>query len=212
MGPAAVKVVEHPAVAYRLAELRDAVTGRDRFRTLLAELSALLAYEALRDLGTTTREVRTPVGTGVGSVVTERILVVPILRAGLGMVAGVQAVIPDTEVAHIGMRRNEQTLEAATYLDGLPPDLSGRRVLVCDPMLATGGTLGQGVQLVAERKAAQIAVLCVLAAAPGLARFAERYPEAAVTCAAIDPELDDRGYIVPGLGDAGDRLFGPPPP
>lgn len=212
MGRAGARVVEHPAVSYRLAELRDADTGRDRFRTLLAELSALLAYEALRDLGTAAREIRTPVGTAVGTVVDERVLVVPILRAGLGMVAGVQAVIPDTEVAHIGMRRNEQTLEAATYLDGLPLDLSGRRVLVCDPMLATGGTLGQGVQLVAERKAGEIAVLCVLAAAPGLARFNQQFPTVAVTCAAIDPELDDRGFIVPGLGDAGDRLFGPPPP
>jgi uracil phosphoribosyltransferase len=207
-----VTVVEHPAVAYRVAELRDLATGRDRFRTLLAEISALLAYEALRDLATATREVRTPVGTAEGAVVDERILVVPILRAGLGMVAGVQAVIPDTEVAHIGMRRDEQTLKAVTYLNGLPPDLAGRRVLVCDPMLATGGTLGQGVDLVVERGATEIAVICVMAAAPGLVRFTERFPAVAVTCAAVDPELDDRGYIVPGLGDAGDRLFGPPPP
>jgi uracil phosphoribosyltransferase len=212
MGPAGANVVGHPAVAYRLAELRDAGTGRDRFRVLLAEISALLAYEALPDLATATRQIRTPVGTAEGAVVDEQLLVVPILRAGLGMVAGVQAVIPGTEVAHVGMRRDERTLEADTYLDGLPRDLGGRRVLVCDPMLATGGTLGQGVGLVAGRGASQIAVLCVLAAAPGLARFNERFPSVAVTCAAIDPELDERGYIVPGLGDAGDRLFGPPPP
>lgn len=212
MGPPGARLVEHPAVAYRLAELRDAGTGRDRFRILLAEISAMLAYEALRDLRTARREVHTPVGTGEGVVVDEQILIVPILRAGLGMVAGVQSVIPDTEVAHLGMRRDEQTLEPVTYLDGLPSDLAGRRVLVCDPMLATGGTLGQGVALVAGRGAVRVAVLCVLAAAPGLAHFNKRFPAVSVTCAAVDPELDDHGYIVPGLGDAGDRLFGPPPP
>jgi len=210
--PALATVVDHPAVAHRVTGLRDAGTGRDRFRTLLEEVSALLAYEALRDLGTATAEVRTPVGVAKGTVVDQQILVVPILRAGLGMVSGIQAVIPGTEVAHLGMRRDEQTLEAVTYLDGLPADLAGRRVLVCDPMLATGGTLSHGVALVSERGAARIDVLCVLAAAPGLASFHGEFPAVRVTCAAIDPELDYHGYIVPGLGDAGDRLFGPPPP
>lgn len=211
MAAESARLVEHPAVAYRVAELRDADTGRDRFRVLLAEVSALLAYEALRDLRTVTRQIRTPVAPAQVAGVDEHVLLVPILRAGLGMVAGIQNVIPDTEVAHLGMRRDEQTLEAITYLDGIPADLSGRRVLVCDPMLATGGTLGQGVALVGERGAAHIDALCVLASAPGLADFHRQFPSVTVTCAAVDPELDYRGYIVPGLGDAGDRLYGPQP-
>jgi uracil phosphoribosyltransferase len=211
MSNARLTVVDHPVVAHRITELRDVATGRDRFRTVLGELSSLLAYEALRDLGTRPSEVRTPVGVAHGTVVSERVLVVPILRAGLGMVGGIQAVIPDTEVAHLGMRRNEETLAAVTYLDGLPADLSGRRVVVCDPMLATGGSLAQGARLVAARGAERIAVLCVLASVPGIERFAGEFPEVSVTCAALDLELDGRGYIVPGLGDAGDRLFGPPP-
>jgi uracil phosphoribosyltransferase len=208
---ATLTVVDHPAVAHRIAELRDVATGRDRFRTLLGELSSVLAYEALRDLGTEPRDVQTPVGVAHATVVSEHVLVVPILRAGLGMVPGIQAIIPETEVAHLGMRRNEETLAAATYLDGLPADLSGRRVVVCDPMLATGGSLAQGVRLVAARGAQRIVALCILASAPGVERFAAEFPDVAVTCAALDPELDGRGYIIPGLGDAGDRLFGPPP-
>jgi uracil phosphoribosyltransferase len=206
-----VTVVDHPAVTHRVAELRDAATVPDRFRTVLAELSALVAYEALRHLPTSPVEVTTPLAVAPGRVVTEHLLIVPILRAGLGMVPGIQSVIPETEVAHLGMRRDEETLAAVTYLDRLPADLTGRRVVVCDPMLATGGSLAQGVRLVAERGATDIVALCILAAAPGTERFSAEFPDVPVTCAALDPALDGRGFIVPGLGDAGDRLFGPPP-
>jgi uracil phosphoribosyltransferase len=208
---ATLTVVDHPAVTHRIAELRDVATGPDRFRTVLSELSSLIAYEALRDLGMSSVEVQTPVGVAHGRVVSEHVLIVPILRAGLGMVPGIQAVIPETEVAHLGMRRNEETLAAATYLDRLPADLSGRRVVVCDPMLATGGSMAEAVRLVAERGATRISALCILASAPGIERVAGEFPDVPVTCAALDPELDERGYIIPGLGDAGDRLFGPPP-
>jgi uracil phosphoribosyltransferase len=133
-----------------------------------------------------------------------------VLRAGLGMVAGVQAVVPGAAVAHLGMRRNEHTLVASTYLDGLPDDLTGRRVIVCDPMVATGGSMIQACQLVAERGAERIDALCVIASKPGAQRLAEAQPDLRLVCAALDDELDARGYIVPGLGDAGDRMFGPP--
>jgi uracil phosphoribosyltransferase len=201
----------HPAAAHRMAELRDVATGRDRFRAVLGELASMVAYEALRDLATEPREVQTPVGVAQERVVSERVLVVPILRAGLGMVEGIQAVIPGTEVAHLGMRRDEETLAADTYLDRLPADLSDRRVVVCDPMLATGGSMVEAVRLVAERGATNIAVLCILASTRGAERFSLEFPRVPVTCAALDIDLDDRGYIIPGLGDAGDRLFGPPP-
>lgn len=203
-------VVDHPIVAHRLTELRDERTEPDRFRRVMAELTTFLAYEALRDLATEARPVRTPVGLGQGRVVSQSVLVVPILRAGLGMVPGVERVAPNCDVAHLGMKRDENTLNAVCYLDGLPADLSGRRVVICDPMLATGGSLAQACELVASRGAADIAALCVVASIPGLEHLSARSPEAAVVCAAIDPLLDQRGYIVPGLGDAGDRLFGPP--
>jgi uracil phosphoribosyltransferase len=205
-----VFVSTHPAVAHRLSELRDETTGRDRFRLLMAEISMFLAYEALADLRTEPTRVRTPVGSALGLTVSEGVLVVPILRAGLGMVPGIERVAPDCEVAHLGMKRNEDTLDAVCYLDGLPAALAGRRVLVCDPMLATGGSLAQACDLIERRGASNITAVCLVASEPGLESFTARMPQVRVVCAAVDGALDHRGYIVPGLGDAGDRLFGPP--
>jgi uracil phosphoribosyltransferase len=206
-----VRIVEHPVLAHRVAQLRDRATGGDTFRQLVSEVSGLLAYEALRDLGTSAVTVDTPVLDGAPARrVSEVVLLVPILRAGLGMVQAIQEVIPLTEVAHVGLRRNEATLQSDVYLDRLPHDLSGRRVVVCDPMLATGGSLGQVCDLVAARGARQVLALCIIASEPGLAAFAARHPDVTVHCAAVDPLLNEIGYIVPGLGDAGDRLFGPP--
>jgi uracil phosphoribosyltransferase len=182
-------VVGHPVLAHRVAQLRDRTTGGDTFRQLVAEVSGLLAYEALRDLGTAEIVVDTPVAVAAAARrVSEVVLLVPILRAGLGMVQAVQEVIPLTEVAHVGLRR----------------------VAVCDPMLATGGSLGQVCDMVAERGADRILALCIIASEPGLAAFEERHPSVPVYCATVDPSLNEIGYIVPGLGDAGDRLFGPP--
>ena len=207
----AVTVIDHPVIAHRLAQLRDRRTGSDFFRQLISEVSGLLAYEALRDLGTDEVIVDTPVADGVPAYrVNEVVLLVPILRAGLGMVQAIQEIVPLTEVAHVGLRRDEATLQSEVYLDRLPRDLAGRRVMVCDPMLATGGSLGQVCELVRGRGAAQIVALCILASEPGLAAFRGDHPGVRVFCAAVDPQLNDAGYIVPGLGDAGDRLFGPP--
>ncbi len=207
----AVTVVDHPVLAHRLAQLRDRQSSGDTFRQLISEVSGFLAYEALRDLGTQEVTVDTPVADAAPARrVDEVVLLVPILRAGLGMIQAIQEIVPLTEVAHVGLRRNETTLRSEVYLNRLPLDLGGRRVIVCDPMLATGGSLGQVCELVRARGAAEIIALCILASEPGLAAFGGDHPGVRVYCAAVDPELNDAGFIVPGLGDAGDRLFGPP--
>jgi uracil phosphoribosyltransferase len=207
----AVTVVDHPVLAHRLAQLRDRHTSSDTFRRLTSEVSGLLAYEALRDLGTDQVTVDTPVADAAPARrVAEVVLLVPILRAGLGMVQAIQEIVPLTEVAHVGLRRDDTTLRSEVYLNRLPRDLGGRRVIVCDPMLATGGSLGQVCGLVRDRGAAGIIALCIVASEPGLATFGADHPGVSVYCAAVDPDLNAAGFIVPGLGDAGDRLFGPP--
>jgi uracil phosphoribosyltransferase len=206
-----VTLLDHPVVEHRVTTLRDKRTDRDTFRQLISEISRFMAYEALRDLGTAPVVVDTPVANGVlGRKVTENVLVVPILRAGLGMVQAIQEVVPLTEVAHVGLRRDERTLHSEVYLNRLPADLTGRRVIVCDPMLATGGSLVQVCDLVVQRGAREVVVLCIIASVPGIDAFRTAHPSIRLVCAAVDPTLNDVGYIVPGLGDAGDRLFGPP--
>jgi uracil phosphoribosyltransferase len=213
---ATVTLVDHPVLVHRVAALRNKRTDRDSFRQLVGEITRFLAYEALRDLGMVDVVIDTPVTDGaVGFRVNENILVVPVLRAGLGMVQPIQEVVPLTEVAHVGLRRDEVTLESEVYLNRLPRDLAGRRVIVCDPMLcdpmlATGGSLVQVCDMVQARGAKQVIVLCIIASVPGLVTFRAAHPSVPMFCAAVDPELNEVGYIVPGLGDAGDRLFGPP--
>jgi uracil phosphoribosyltransferase len=206
-----VMVVDHPVLVHRVAQLRDRRTSGDSFRQLVSEVSGLLAYEALRDLGTKEVSVDTPVAGGASARrVVEVVLLVPILRAGLGMVQAIQEIVPLTEVAHVGLRRDEATLRSDVYLNRLPRALEGRRVIVCDPMLATGGSLAQVCDLVTARGATDVMALCIIASEPGLAAFGSAHPRVPVYCAAVDPGLDEAGFIVPGLGDAGDRLFGPP--
>ena len=207
---AGVLVVEHPVVQHRLAVLRDEATEPATFRQVVHDLSVLVAYEAIRDLETEQAAVRTPVGVATCTKIAETVLLVPILRAGLGMVPAIQGLLPHTEVAHVGLRRDEETLRSEVYLDRLPRDLTGRRVVVCDPMLATGGSLVQACGLVASRGAAHVQAICLIASVPGIERFRASHPDVPVACAVVDPGLDERGFIVPGLGDAGDRLFGPP--
>ena len=204
-------VVDHPIVAHRLSVLRAVETDNATFRTIMGELSAFVAYEALRDLRTAEHRIDTPMAGDVACQrVSEMVLLVPILRAGLGMIPAIQEVLPLTEVAHVGLRRDEETLLPTVYLERLPRDLSGRRVIICDPMLATGGSLVRVCDLVKERGATEIHALCLIASQPGLDLFCSHHPTVKVACVAVDEDLNEHGFIVPGLGDAGDRLFGPP--
>jgi len=208
-----LRIVEHPLVAHKLTVLRDKATDSPTFRRLTEELVTLLAYEATREVRVTEYAVQTPLAPAVGvRLSTPRPLVVPILRAGLGMLEGMTRLIPTAEVGFLGMVRNEQTLEAATYAERLPDDLSGRQCYVLDPMLATGGTLAAAVQFLAGRGADHITCICLIAAPEGVERLRGLLEGLDVPCtvvlAGMDEKLNEVGYIVPGLGDAGDRLYG----
>ena len=206
-------VADHPLVAHKLTTLRDQATDSPTFRRLADELVTLLAYEATRDVRVDTVTVSTPVGTAEGvKLAAPKPLVVPILRAGLGMLDGMMRLLPTAEVGFLGMVRNEETLQASTYAERLPDDLSGRQCYVLDPMLATGGTLAAAIRFLVERGADHITAICLLSAPEGCARL-ERELEGldapvSVVTAGMDERLNEKGYIVPGLGDAGDRLYG----
>jgi uracil phosphoribosyltransferase len=208
-----VHVADHPLVAHKLTALRDERTDSPTFRRLVEELVTLLAYEATREVRTVPCEVQTPVATAAGVRLAQpRPLVVPILRAGLGMLEGMVRLLPTAEVGFLGMVRDESTLVATTYADRLPEHLSDRQVYVLDPMLATGGTLVAAVELLLARGAHTVTAICLLAAPEGLehlkATFGGRDVSVTVVTAGLDEKLNERGYIVPGLGDAGDRLYG----
>ena len=208
-----IHVVDHPLVAHKLTSLRDETTDSPTFRRLVDQLVTLLAYEATRDVRVGPVDIVTPVGPTSGVRLTEpKPLVVPILRAGLGMLDGMMRLLPTAEVGFLGMMRNEETLEASTYAERLPDDLSGRQCYVLDPMLATGGTLAAAIRFLTDRGADDITAICLLAAPEGCERLEKDLdglgvPITVVT-AAMDEKLNDKGYIVPGLGDAGDRLYG----
>jgi uracil phosphoribosyltransferase len=208
-----IHVVDHPLVAHKLTSLRDETTDSPTFRRLVDQLVTLLAYEATRDVRVGPVDIVTPVGPTSGVRLTEpKPLVVPILRAGLGMLDGMMRLLPTAEVGFLGMMRNEETLEASTYAERLPDDLSGRQCYVLDPMLATGGTLAAAIRFLTRRGADDITAICLLAAPEGCERLEKDLdglgvPITVVT-AAMDEKLNDKGYIVPGLGDAGDRLYG----
>lgn len=204
-------VVRHPLVADKVRQLRDRNTSNADFLRLAGEISRFVAYEAFRNTPVSHATVDTPVALGAAAVVVEvEYVIVPILRAGLGMSPAVQEVLPRHRVCLVGLRRNETTLLPDVYLDGLPDDLTGTHVVLCDPMLATGGSLDCVLTMLYARGAVDITVLCLIAAEPGVAFVLSRYPNVEIVTAALDAELTSVGYITPGLGDAGDRLFGPP--
>jgi uracil phosphoribosyltransferase len=206
-------VVDHPLVAHKLTVLRDEATDSPTFRRLTEELVTLLAYEATREVRVSPHTVMTPVAPARGVKLTRpRPLVVPILRAGLGMLEGMSRLMPTAEVGFVGLVRDEETLQASTYAERLPDDLSGRQCFVLDPMLATGGTLAAAVQFLVRRGANHITCICLLAAPEGIDAITHLLDDLGVPCrlvvAAVDERLNHVGYIVPGLGDAGDRLYG----
>jgi uracil phosphoribosyltransferase len=212
-------VIEHPLVAHKISLLRSIDTPTAIFRDLVNEIVTLLAYEAVRNVATETIEITTPLAktTGIRLVREPRPIIVPVLRAGLGMLDGMLRSMPTAEVGFLGIKRNEQTLEPFTYANRLPEDLTGRQVYIIDPMLATGGTLIDTVRYVSQRGATDIVAICIIAAPEGVAAVeaamaalneGEGRVDLGVYVAALDERLNDIGYIVPGLGDAGDRLFG----
>jgi uracil phosphoribosyltransferase len=208
---ASLLVLEHPVVVDKVRQLRDVRTANADFLRLAGEISRFVAYEAFRDIPLTDTTVDTPVVAGAAAQRIEtQFVIVPILRAGLGMSPAVQEVLPMHRVCLVGLRRNETTLLPDVYLDGLPDDLAGGPVVLCDPMLATGGSLDCVLEMLRTRNPGSITVLCLIAAQPGVDFLLSRHPDIRIVAAALDEQLNDVGYITPGLGDAGDRLFGLP--
>ncbi|MBP2453756.1 uracil phosphoribosyltransferase [Mycolicibacterium lutetiense] len=204
-----VRVVDHPLAAARLTTLRDERTDNAGFRAALRDLTMMLVYEATRDAACEQIAVRTPVTDTTGSRLANPPLLVPVLRAGLGMVDQAHALIPEAQVGFVGMARDETTHQPTPYLASLPDDLSARSVFVLDPMLATGGSMAHTINLLKDRNAVDITAVCVVCAPQGIAAIEKVAPGMRLITASIDEGLNEIAYIVPGLGDAGDRQFGP---
>ena len=204
-----VHIVDHPLVAHKLTILRDKNTSTKDFRDLVSEIGMLLTYEATRDLPLTEKEVETPIcSTKARTLKGKKLAVVPILREGLGLVDGVLRMVPSARVGHIGLYRNEETLEPVKYFCKMPKDVAERDILIVDPMLATGGSAAAAIGFMKEYGCANIKLMVLLAAPEGIERIQREYPEVDIYCGAVDSHLNEHGYIVPGLGDAGDRIFG----
>lgn len=203
-----VTVVSHPVVQERLTLVRDKQTGVKEFRQLIGQISRLMAFELTRDTPTRPKLVETPMGPCQGVVLARPLTLVPVLRAGLGMVEGILELLPEARVGHLGMYRDEETLKPVVYYNKLPPDIAQTDVIIIDPMLATAGSLNEAVSAVKQAGAERIKVLCLVASPEGIEALNARHGDVAIYTAAVDEGLDDRGFILPGLGDAGDRLFG----
>lgn len=202
-------VIDHPLVQHKLSLMRDVNTGSKEFRELVSETSMLMCYEAIRDLPVKEVDIQTPLGISRSKVISGRkIAFVPILRSGLGMVDGVMNLIPAAKIGHIGTFRDPETTNTIEYYCKLPKDISSRNVIIADIMLATGGAASEAVRLVKKAGAENIKFMCLIATEQGIKRLNETHPEVKIYCAAVDPELNDQLYIYPGLGDAGDRMYG----
>lgn len=200
---------QHPLLQHKLSALRDKHTSKKDFRELLNEISLMLTYEATQDLPMTLETIETPMETfAAPSCSGKNIVVMPILRAGIGMLNGFLTLIPTALVGNIGLRRNEETLEPECYLFSIPDNSQHKHFFICDPMLATGGSINDTIVRLKQTGVKKITVICILAAPEGVARLAEEHPEVLIYGAKLDRELNSHGYILPGLGDAGDRLFG----
>ncbi|HEX7124635.1 MAG TPA: uracil phosphoribosyltransferase [Thermodesulfobacteriota bacterium] len=202
-------LVEHPLVQHKLTVLRSVETSTKKFREALEEIAILLGYEATRDLPLEEVGIITPLeATKAKRLAGKKLVLVPILRAGLGMVEGLLRLVPSARVGHVGIYRDDDTLEAVRYYANLPPDVHERCCLVLDPMLATGGSAVAAIDLLKREGASDITLVCVIGAPEGVARVERAHPDVRIIAAAVDRQLDERGYILPGLGDAGDRQFG----
>ncbi|MEG0168045.1 MAG: uracil phosphoribosyltransferase [Ruthenibacterium sp.] len=202
-------IMNHPLVQHKVSLLRNKSTGTKEFKELVNEIATLICYEATRDLPTEEVEIETPIAVATTRVLSGRKLaLVPILRAGLGMVDGMLALIPAAKVGHIGMYRDEKTLEPVEYYCKLPEDIAEREVIVLDPMLATGGSAMDAIAQIKKRGAKNIKFIAIIAAPEGLERLEKAHPDVDIYIASLDKKLNENGYIVPGLGDAGDRIFG----
>ncbi|HOP95760.1 MAG TPA: uracil phosphoribosyltransferase [Dictyoglomaceae bacterium] len=204
-----VAVVDHPLVQHKLTRLRDKNTSPKEFRELLAEISSLMIYEVTKDLPIKEVEVETPMSIAKGKVLNDvDIAIVPILRAGLIMAEGILQILPSSKVGHIGLYRDPDTLQPVQYYTKLPDDISKRKVIIVDPMLATGGSALAAVSILKAKQVKNMKFVCVIAAPEGIKTLQEAHPDVEIYTAAIDDHLNEHGYIIPGLGDAGDRLFG----
>lgn len=202
-------IMDHPLIQHKLSILRDVNTGTKEFKELVDEIATLIAYEATRDLPLTETKVQTPIEVATTKVLAgKKLAVVPILRAGLGMVSGMLNLIPAAKIGHIGLYRDPKTLEPVEYYCKLPSDIEERQIFIVDPMLATGGSASAAIGFIKKHGGKSIKLMCILAAENGIEKIQKDHPDVQIYCAAVDERLNDHGYICPGLGDAGDRLFG----
>ncbi|HHU74577.1 MAG TPA: uracil phosphoribosyltransferase [Clostridiales bacterium] len=202
-------VFDHPLIQHKMTYLRDKNTKTKEFRELLSEVAMLMAYEVTRDLPLKEIEIETPIGTAKSKVISgKKLCIVPVLRAGLGMVDGMQNLIPSVKIGHIGLYRDHDTLNPVEYYSKFPEDISEREVIILEPMIATGGSLSAAVDIIKRKGVKLIKIMSILAARSGIEKLASEHPDVEIYCANIDEKLNEHGYIDPGLGDAGDRLFG----
>ncbi len=203
-----VFLIDHPLMQHKLTFLRNKQTNTKEFREIVKEVTTLMVYEIFRNIELKDIDIETPISKTVGKIMTDEVAVIPILRAGLVMEEGILELIPTAKVGHIGIYRDPETLEPVEYYSKLPKDLHDSNILIVDPMLATGGSAAKAIDLVKEGGGKNINLICLISAPPGIEKVVSKHPDVKIYTISVDPELNSHGYIVPGLGDAGDRLFG----